>query len=65
MLAAQKGYWPLVEWLIGKNASILHRDKHRRNCLHYACMANADNADLVSLLIDKGNPSLLSRRSCR
>ncbi len=54
MLAALKGFKDLVERLINKNANITNKDKQKRNCLFYACMASADNADLVSLLIEKG-----------
>eukprot|EP00826_Nyctotherus_ovalis_P009115 TRINITY_DN12390_c0_g1_i2.p1 TRINITY_DN12390_c0_g1~~TRINITY_DN12390_c0_g1_i2.p1 ORF type:complete len:268 (-),score=53.68 TRINITY_DN12390_c0_g1_i2:16-819(-) len=52
LLAAQKGDLQLVEWILKKEVDVNHRDKEGRNCLFYAILSNADNADVISLLLD-------------
>jgi len=50
LLAAQKGDLQLVEWILKKEVDVNHKDKEGRNCLFYAILSNADNADVISLL---------------
>ena len=54
MIAAEKGYVELVELLFDLRVEVKPKDKYGKNALFYALEPQAENVDLISLLVDKG-----------
>jgi ankyrin repeat protein len=54
MMAAEKGYLEVVHLLFDNKAEVKMKDRHGRNALFYALESQAENIDIISLLLDKG-----------
>ena len=54
MIAAEKGYVELVELLLDLKVEVKPKDRHGKNALFYALEPQAENVDLISILVDKG-----------
>ena len=52
MMACEKGYYELVQSLLEQEALIDHKDQKKLTPLMYAIKANAQNTDVVKLLLE-------------
>jgi ankyrin repeat protein len=54
MIACEKGYILLVEALLERDAQVNHRDNSQKTPLFYAIDTQAENIDVILILIEKG-----------